>query len=88
MSTEYFLNEFEEDKNVFILDRDDKYVANFGKQWRDHVDIQIDNTFSSKYHWYLRLRGLLRLCGTTTSHWDSYCGYIIKRITWNVNSLK
>jgi len=43
MSTEYFLNEFEEDKNVFILDRDDKYVANFGKQWRDHVDIQIDS---------------------------------------------
>ena len=26
-----------------ILDRDDKYVANFGKQWRDHVDIQIDS---------------------------------------------
>jgi len=43
MSTEYFLNEFEVSNNVLILDRDDKYVANFGKQWRDHVDIQIDS---------------------------------------------
>jgi 2-polyprenyl-3-methyl-5-hydroxy-6-metoxy-1,4-benzoquinol methylase len=43
MGTEYFLNEFEVDNNVLILDRDDKYVANFGKQWRDHVDIQIDS---------------------------------------------
>jgi SAM-dependent methyltransferase len=43
MATQYFSNEFKEDNSVLILDRDDKYVANFGKQWRDHVDIQIDS---------------------------------------------
>ena len=40
---QYFNNNFIEDKGVHILDKDDKYVANFGKQWRDHVDIQIDS---------------------------------------------
>ena len=48
MTHQYFKNEFQMDNGVFILDRDDTYVANFGKQWRDHVDIQIDskNNFS------------------------------------------
>ena len=48
MTHQYFKNQFQMDNGVFILDRDDKYVANFGKQWRDHVDIQIDskNNFS------------------------------------------
>ena len=48
MAHQYFKNEFQEDNGVLILDRDDKYVANFGKQWRDHVNIQIDskNNFS------------------------------------------
>ena len=34
--------------NFFILDNDDSYSVNFGKQWRDHRDIQIDsiNKFS------------------------------------------
>ena len=37
--------------NFFILDNDDSYSVNFGKQWRDHRDIQIDsiNKFSLSY---------------------------------------
>jgi ubiquinone/menaquinone biosynthesis C-methylase UbiE len=42
-TSKYFSNEFQENNGVLILDQDDKYVANFGKQWRDHVDIQIDS---------------------------------------------
>ena len=43
MKSDYFKNEFEEDQGALILDKDDKYVKNFGKQWRDHVNVQIDS---------------------------------------------
>jgi len=43
MKSNYFKNEFEEDQGALILDKDDKYVKNFGKQWRDHVNVQIDS---------------------------------------------
>jgi len=32
MKSDYFKNEFEEDQGALILDKDDKYVKNFGKQ--------------------------------------------------------
>ena len=51
MSTkiEYFKNNFyQENDNLFILNKDDSYVENFGKQWRDYRNVQIDslNTFN------------------------------------------
>ena len=46
---EYFKNDFtKENHNLFILNKDDSYVENFGKQWRDYRNVQIDsiNDFS------------------------------------------
>lgn len=41
---EYFKNQFiENDSNFYILDKNDAYVDNFGKQWRDYRDVQIDS---------------------------------------------
>lgn len=41
---EYFKNQFIEDNsNFYILDKNDAYVDNFGKQWRDYRDVQIDS---------------------------------------------
>ena len=49
---EYFENKLIEEKvNFFILNKEDGDVENFGKQWRDYRDIQIDsknNFFISK----------------------------------------
>ena len=53
MKIDFFHNEFETSEGVFILDKSDGHVSNFGKQWRDYVDVQIDskNNFdiSKKY---------------------------------------
>ena len=41
---EYFKNYFHKDnKNLFILNKDDSYVENFGKQWIKYRNIQIDS---------------------------------------------
>ena len=40
----YFKNLFVKDANdILILNQNDKYTENFGKQWRDYRDIQIDS---------------------------------------------
>ena len=39
----FFDNEFSIEKKVYILDKEDGYAKNFGKQWRDYRDIQIDS---------------------------------------------
>ena len=39
----FFENEFSIEKGVFIFDKKDGYAKNFGKQWRDYRDIQIDS---------------------------------------------
>jgi len=49
---EYFKNYFHKvNNNLFILNKDDSYVENFGKQWRDYRNVQIDsmNNFSISY---------------------------------------
>ena len=43
MKNIFFQNNFEKSQEVLILDKSDGDVANFGKQWRDHVDVQIDS---------------------------------------------
>ena len=43
MKSIFFQNNFEKSQGVLILDKSDGHVANFGKQWRDHVDVQIDS---------------------------------------------
>ena len=41
---EYFKNNFIKDKdNIHVLDKEDSYVENFGKQWRDYKYVQIDS---------------------------------------------
>ena len=40
----FFDNFFvKEENNVLILDKKDSYTENFGKQWRDYRDVQIDS---------------------------------------------
>ena len=56
MIYEYFNNNISSiDENVYIVDTDDNYTTNFGKQWRDYRDIQIDsiNNFNIS-HKYLK----------------------------------
>ena len=51
MKIKYFKNEFYESDGVLIQNKEDLYVSNFGKQWRDHTATQIDslnNFFLSK----------------------------------------
>ena len=46
---EYFKNNLlKHDNNLYILNKEDDFVKNFGKQWRDYRDVQIDslNDFS------------------------------------------
>ena len=44
MKLKYFENSFLDKKeNVLILNAEDGYVENFGKQWRDYSDVQIDS---------------------------------------------
>ena len=44
MINQYFENNlYLKDGSVYILDEEDNYTANFGKQWRDYRDIQIDS---------------------------------------------
>ena len=48
----YFNNFFIEDKDdILVLDKNDSYTENFGKQWRDYRDVQIDsiNNFNISY---------------------------------------
>ncbi len=41
---EFFENQFNKyGSNIYILDKNDEYVDNFGKQWRDYRDVQIDS---------------------------------------------
>ena len=41
---EYFQNHLNKhEDNFYILDKNDQYVENFGKQWRDYRDVQIDS---------------------------------------------
>ena len=50
MEIKYFKNEFRKDSsNVLILDKEDGYVSNFGKQWRDHVNVQLDSVHGFKH---------------------------------------
>jgi len=48
MNLKYFQNNFQESNGVLILNKEDGYTSNFGKQWRDHTATQIDsiNNFS------------------------------------------
>ncbi len=49
LKIEYFKNYFfKENDNLYILNKDDSYVKNFGKQWKDYRNVQIDsiNNFS------------------------------------------
>ena len=49
---EYFKNNFIKDKdNIHVLNKEDSYVENFGKQWRDYKFVQIDsfNNFTISY---------------------------------------
>ena len=40
----FFSNNFEESKEgIYILDKEDNYTKNFGKQWKDYNTIQIDS---------------------------------------------
>ena len=48
-NTNFFKNNFKpNDQGIFIINESDSYVDNFGKQWRDYRDVQIDsiNQFS------------------------------------------
>ncbi len=53
---EYFKNNFyKENESIYVLNKDDSYVRNFGKQWRDYTNVQIDsmNDFTiSKDYFY------------------------------------
>ena len=52
MINQYFDNNLKMNEDgVHILDEDDNYSANFGKQWRDYRDVQIDskNNFDISY---------------------------------------
>ena len=50
MEIKYFKNEFRKDSSdVLILDKEDGYVSNFGKQWRDHVNVQLDSVHGFKH---------------------------------------
>ncbi len=51
---EFFKNIFSKlSNNLYILDKDDQYTSNFGKQWRDYRDVQIDslNNFDLSYQY-------------------------------------
>ena len=39
----YFTNKYSIEDNVCILDNDDKYTKNFGKQWKKYRNVQIDS---------------------------------------------
>lgn len=55
---EYFKNYFHKvNNNLFILNKGDSYVENFGKQWRDYRNVQIDsmNNFSISYDYLKEL---------------------------------
>lgn len=44
MNINYFKNDFLiGDSDVLILNESDGHVANFGKQWRDHLNVQLDS---------------------------------------------
>ena len=40
---DFFDNEYIIKDNIYILDNDDEYAENFGKQWKKYRDIQIDS---------------------------------------------
>ena len=41
---DFFTNKFEKsDQGIYLLDREDSYVKNFGKQWKNHNKVQIDS---------------------------------------------
>ena len=40
----FFSNNFEKsNEGIYILDKEDNYTKNFGKQWKDYNSIQIDS---------------------------------------------
>ena len=40
----FFSNNFESSKEgIYILDKEDDYTKNFGKQWKDYNTTQIDS---------------------------------------------
>ena len=45
----FFLNKFDYKDGVSILNNNDKYVQNFGKQWRDYQYVQIDSKNNFKH---------------------------------------
>ena len=55
---DYFSNSFQKSKEeIYILDKDDNYTKNFGKQWKDYNTTQIDsfNHFDISKH-FLKTR--------------------------------
>ena len=43
MKIDFFNNEFDISQEVLILDKSDGHVSNFGKQWEEYVDVQVDS---------------------------------------------
>ena len=44
MIDDFFQNKFQKiDSDVYVLEKEDDYTTNFGKQWRDYRDVQIDS---------------------------------------------
>ena len=45
---EYFSNNFVIDRNIFIINKDDKYTDNFSNQWKDFNYVQVDSFNKTK----------------------------------------
>ena len=43
MKIDFFNNEFDISEDVLILDKSDGHVSNFGRQWEEYVDVQVDS---------------------------------------------
>ena len=58
LKIEYFKNNLiKKSENIFILNESDDYTINFGKQWRDYRDVQIDsiNNFKISRDYLLKM---------------------------------
>ena len=55
--SEFFKNDFKIVDGVHIIDTSDEYAKNFGKQWKEYRDVQIDslNNFSISRDYLLDL---------------------------------
>ena len=52
INNNFFQNKFNINNDVYILNNDDDYTENFGKQWKKYTNIQIDsiNNFKVSYN--------------------------------------